>query len=37
MLDLEEQARERMRQTEHSSTPILEIGYLNSPTRHFLP
>lgn len=37
MLDLEERARERMRQTEHSSTPVLEIGYLNSPTRHFLP
>lgn len=37
MLDLEERARERMRQTEYSNNPVLEIGYLNSPTRHFLP
>lgn len=37
MLDLEERVRERMRQVEHSSTPVLEVGYLNSPSRHFLP
>ena len=37
MLDQEERARERVRQAEHTDAPMLEIGYLNSPSRHFLP
>ena len=37
MLDLEERARERVRQAERVENLELVVGYLNSPTRHFLP
>ena len=37
MLDLEERARERVRQAERVENLELIVGYLNSPTRHFLP
>lgn len=37
MLDQEERALERLRQLKHSESPVLRIGYLNSPCRHFLP
>ncbi len=37
MLDLEERARERIRQAERMENLTLKVGYLNSPSRHFLP
>lgn len=37
MLDLEERARERMRQAQRAENLVLRVGYLNSPSRHFLP
>ena len=37
MLDLEERARDRIRQAERTDNLSLKIGYLNSPSRHFLP
>ena len=37
MLDLEERAKDRIRQAERTQNLSLKIGYLNSPSRHFLP
>ena len=37
MLDQETRALQRLRQVETSGQLELKIGYLNSPTRHFLP
>lgn len=37
MLDLEERARDRLLQAERNDNLTLAVGYLNSPSRHFLP
>lgn len=37
MLELDSQARERLRQLSSGAQQALKIGYLNSATRHFLP